>query len=154
MDLIKKYKIIISIVLPVLILVLIRTFGSGHFKSDAKKWAEPSVERSNLITSEKIGSLPGEKLIINLDDKINRINNMTQVAISIPADSIISKNYLSIIRNHSGSVLLFSYDPAVSARIWMVLSQMGYKNIYILISIDNEVLNYKFRPDTSIKPEL
>ena len=41
MYLLKKYKAVIIVVLPILILVLLRYFGPNHFKSDAKRWAEP-----------------------------------------------------------------------------------------------------------------
>jgi rhodanese-related sulfurtransferase len=155
MDLIKKYKVVIAIVLIILILVLIRSLGANHFKSDAKRWAESSVIQSNIITGDRIGTLSGEKLIINLSEEGSGINEMTRNALHIPADSLFSKNNLNAIRKHDGPVLLFSSETAVSARIWMLLSQMGYKNVFILTNvIDNEVFKHKFRPDTSVRPEL
>ena len=155
MELINKYKVVIAVVLPILILVLIRSLGANHFKSDVKRWAEPSVMRSNIITGEQIGTLSGEKLIINLGEEGCGINEMTRDALHIPADSLFSKNNLNTIRKHDGPILLFSSEKAVSARIWMVLSQMGYKNIFILTNdVDNEVFKYKFRPDTLVRPEL
>lgn len=155
MSLINKYKVVIAVVLPILILVLIRSFCANHFKSDAKRWAEPSVKQSNIITGEQINALSGEKLIINLGEAGSGLNEITSDALFIAANSILSKNNLSIIRKHDGPVLLVSSETAVSARIWMVLSQMGYKNIYILTNdADSEVLKYKFRPDTLVRPEL
>lgn len=155
MSLIDKYKVVIAVVLPILILVLLRSFGTNHFKIDAKKWAEPSVKQSNIITGEQINTLSGKKLIINLGEAGSGLNEITSDDLFIAADSILSKNNLSIIRKHDGPVLLASSETAVSARIWMVLSQMGYKNIYILTNdADSEVLKYKFRPDTLVRPEL
>lgn len=155
MGILNKYKVIIAVVLPILILVLIRSFGGNNFKSDAKRWAEPSVMRSNIITGEQIRALSGEKLVINLGEEGNEINGMTRDALNIPADSLFSKNNLNTIRKHDGPILIFSSETAVSVRIWMVLSQMGYKNIYILTNnADNEVFKSKFRPDTIVRPEL
>jgi hypothetical protein len=155
MKVINKYKVIIAVVLPILILVLIRSFGANHFKSDAKRWAEPSVLRSNIITGDQFGTLTGDKLIINLGKAVSGIYNMNIDELNIPADSILSKNHLKTIRKHDGPVLLFSSETAVSSRIWMVLSQMGYQNIFILANdSDNEVLKYKFQPDTLVRPEL
>jgi rhodanese-related sulfurtransferase len=155
MYLLKKYKAVIIVVLPILILVLLRSLGPNHFKSDAKRWAEPSVMRSNIITRDQTGTLSGEKLIIRLGEGDSGIENLSINSVKIPADSVLSKNNLNRIRNHNGPVLLFSTRTAVSARVWMVLSQMGYKNIFILTdNADNEVLKYKFRPDTLVKPEL
>lgn len=155
MDLINKNRIVIAVVLPILILVLIRSLNANHFKSDAKRWAEPSVERSNIVIEDQTGSLTGESLIINLGEGNYEINKPSVKSLNITADSILSKNNLVTLRNHNGPVLLYSAEPDVSARLWMVLSQMGYKNIYILTHyVDNEVLKYKFRPDTMVRPEL
>lgn len=155
MEIIKKYKEVITVVLIVLILVLIRSLGVNHFKNDAKRWAEPTIKQSNTITIEHYGTLPGKKLVINLDKDVSGISQITMDGQNIPADSILSKKYFKIIRKHDGPILLFSSETSVSARIWMVLSQMGFDNIYILNNnTDNEVFKYKFRPDTLPRPEL
>jgi len=117
MDLIKKYKVVITIVLIILILVCMRSLDVNHFKNDAKRWAEPSVTRSNTINIEKSGRLSGKKLFINLDKDDSGIREITNDAQNIPADSVLSKKYFKIIREHDGTVLLFSSETAVSARI-------------------------------------
>ena len=149
MDLIRKFRLVIAIVLPILILVLIRSFGVSHFKNDAKKWAEPSIDKSNIINIKKTGSLNGKVLMIYLDKDANHIIEISGDSRKIPPDSILNKNNFSLIGKHNGPVLLYSADPGLSARIWMLLSQMGRRNIYILTdSTDNEILKYKFRPDS------
>jgi hypothetical protein len=149
MELIKKYRLVIAVILPILMLVLFRSSGLNHFKNDAKKQAEPSVKQSNIMTIEQVGSLSGKNLIINLDKEVSQISKLTGDVHNIPADSVLTKNYVTMIMKHDGSVLLFSLDPGLSARIWMILSQLGCRNIYILTnSSDNEVFKYKFRPDT------
>lgn len=155
MDFLKKNKVLIAIVLTVLILVLIRSLGTNHFKNDAIKWAEPSLSRSNIISKDQIGLLAGEKLIINLDETTGETEALSKDAINIPAITILNKNHLKTIHKHNGPVLLFSNEPEVSIRIWMLLSQLGYKNLYILSTeTDNEVLKYKFHPDSIIRSEL
>jgi hypothetical protein len=149
MELIKKYRLVIIVVLPIFILVLIRSSGLNHFKNDAKKWAEPSVKQSNIITIEQVVSPSGKNLIINIDKEVSQISKLTADVQNIQADSVLSKKHVSMIMSHDGPVLLFSSDPGLSAKIWMILSQLGCRNIYIFTnSADNEVLKYKFRPDT------
>ena len=149
MEFLKKIKVVIVIVLIILVLVLIRSTGIYHFKNDAKKWAEPSLKQSNRITLDRAGSLTGKNLIINLDKDVSRIRELTSDAQNIPADSVLSKKHVTTIMKHDGPVLLFSSESGLSARIWMILSQMGCMNIYILTNnADNEVFKYKFRPDT------
>jgi hypothetical protein len=149
MELLKNYKVVISVVLIVLVLVVIRSAGINHFKSDAKKWAEPSFNKSNAITPDQVKLLKGDDLVINLDKDLTFTGTIQGDLQNISADSILSKKHLNTILKHEGPVLLLSSDPGLSARIWMVLSQMGCKNIYILTSsTDNEVLKYKFHPES------
>ncbi len=154
MELMKKYGALIIIVLTIIILVIIRQFGGNNFKVNAKKWAGPSMSGSNIIAADQYQALPGEKLVINLDKKeISNIENINNV-INIPADSILNKKNIHLIRRYTGPVLLYSSEPEVLSRVWMVLSQMGIRQLYILTTEkDNEVLKYKFRPDTISRPE-
>jgi hypothetical protein len=149
MEFIKKYKIVIAVVLPILILVLIRSFSTDHFKNDIKKWAEPSVVQTNTISLEKARSLNGKSLFINLGKEMPPLAGFADKVKNIPADSVLNRDNISSILNNDGPVMLYSSDPALSARIWMLISQMGRKNIYIITADSgNEVLKYKFRPDT------
>jgi hypothetical protein len=157
MEIIKQYRIVIIIVATVLILVIIRSLGMYHFKSDAAKLAESSVMRANILTNSQVAALTGNKLLIYLgEEAVSDANKYTDgEVISIMPDAILSKENLKMIHRFKGNILLTSPDDALSARIWMVLSQMGIKDIYILSSEnDNESFKNKFRPDTLTGPEL
>jgi hypothetical protein len=154
MRLIKKYWIPVAVLLPILILVVHKTFSPENFKYDARKWAESSLDKSNLVSRSDIYKLPGNKLIINLDGTHNEFDDLPKAEITIPPDSILEKKYFDKIKGNKGPVILSSSDKGLSARIWMLISQTGRKNIYILTpDIDNEVFKYKFRPDTITKTE-
>ena len=149
MELFKNNKTVIAVVLIVLVMVVIRSTGVNHFKNDAKRLAVPSLELSNIITREQASRLTGKNLIINMDKDFKPVSEITGDVQNITADSILSKKYVNTILKHDGPVLLSSSEPGLSARIWMILSQMGCTNIYILTkNTDNEVFKYKFRPDT------
>ncbi|MDQ1296790.1 MAG: hypothetical protein QG611_769 [Bacteroidota bacterium] len=154
MSFINKYRIIIAVILPVIILVLIRTFNPNHFQSDAGKWAEPSVLKLNTVSVEQAGNLTGDILIINLGKETSTYSGIMTKSIDLTPETILSRKNFKVIRNHEGPVILYSSQISISARIWMLLSQMGCKNIYILSrDTDNEALKYEFRPDTSVRPE-
>ena len=155
MNFLKKYKIILLVVIPVIIFVLIRAFSTNHFMNDARKLAEPSFSGSNIITSDKLSQLEGEKLLVILGKDTKSIEAKTDRTIRISPDSILVKENIKILRNHEGPVLLESSDNAVSVRIWMLLSQMGIRELFIVSEeSEQEVLKYKFRPDTAARPEL
>jgi len=132
MEFLKQYRFVISIVLIVTSLILLRTFNQGNFRYDAVRWAEPSLSGSNILTEDEVKSLDGEKLIIDLGnnaDVSKRFNESTRI---IDPVSILEKENIRIMRGNKGPVILASGDISVSARIWMVLSEMGLKNLFIL----------------------
>ena len=132
MEFLKQYRFVISIVLIVTSLIMVRTFNQGNFRYDAVRWAEPSLSGSNILTEDEVKSLDGEKLIIDLGnnaDVSKRFNESTRI---IDPVSILEKENIRIMRGNKGPVILASGDISVSARIWMVLSEMGLKNLFIL----------------------
>jgi len=51
-------------------------------------------------------------------------------------------------------VILFSEDYSLSSKVWMILSQSGFRNIYIYTTDPgNEVLKKEFRSDSLTRPE-
>ena len=151
MELLKKFKVVIVVVLIVLILVVIRSTSVFHFRNDAKKWAETSFRQANTINPEQTKLLKDKTLVINLDKNTKLSFEIAADIKNIPADSILSRKNIKSIINHDGQVLLYSSEKGLSARVWMILSQLGCKNLFILTSeSDNEVFKYKFRPDTML----
>jgi len=156
MQLLKKNIIPLAFVLIILLTVIFRSFWSVHFKSDAKKLARPSFIHSVIITQKLVGQIKGNKLFILLDEGINTGNNdrLRGEILWIPADSLLEKKNRKKILDYKGVILLVSADPSVSARIWMILSQMGRKDMFIVSNDEApEVLKYEFRPDTVTSPE-
>ena len=147
MDFLKKNKVILFSIIPVAILVLIRAFSTDHFKNDAGKLAEQSFTGSNIVTPDKLLHLEGEILLVNLGKTTKRISDQGIRTVIIPTDSILLKENLRILRDHEGPLLLSSQEDAISVRIWMLLSQMGFRELYILAEeADPEVFKYEFQP--------
>jgi len=145
------------IVCLVLVLVVIRSAGINHFKTDTKLLAAPSSDRSYLISNSDLASMSGEILLVNLgEDNAFTTDNISVIeTIKISADEILKKASFKKLSGHSGPIVIFNSDASVSARMWMFLSQMGIKNLFILTDEkDNESFKNKFRPDTLTRPEL
>jgi hypothetical protein len=150
----KKYLPVLLIVIPVIIAVILRSTGTGHFRYDAAKWAGPSVKAANLITPGMISRLKGDIMVINLAFNRNeRPVYPSQIAIS--PDSVMTRAFMKKTGKNKGPVVLWSDDPAISARIWMLMSQSGIRDLYILVPDTlNETIKEKFRTDSLIRPEL
>jgi hypothetical protein len=150
----KKFTLVLAIILPLLVIVVIKTLNTDRFRKDASKWAAPSMSESVVLTGEQLQTLSGRTMVVNLNDVEISVPGAAET-LDIPAKSLLNKEVLKKLRAHKGNILLASDDPALSARMWMLLSQMGYKHLYILADgADNEVLKYTFRPDSSSGPEL
>jgi len=150
----KKYIPVFIIVIPLIIAVILRGTGKGHFRYDAERWAEPSFSGANIITPEGLSGLNGDIMVLNLaSDPVNPPVSRSQIAIT--PDSILTKKNMKMIGRNKGAVVLWSDNPAIAARIWMVLSQTGIKDLYILRTDTlDEAIKEKFRADTLISPEL
>jgi rhodanese-related sulfurtransferase len=150
----RKYYIVLFLVLPILILVLIKTLCTGNFRNDAARWVQPSVKQSNMVTHAMLSTFTGNTLMVNLSERGDLLIKQDH-AINIPAKFILDKNYQKKLRAFKGAILLVSENPAISARVWMLLSQMGFTNVYILSNEEGtDVFKYKFRSDTLTGPEL
>lgn len=147
----RQIGIVILIVLPIAILVLIRGTAAECFKQDARKLAEPSFNHSNAMSREQLATFKSGYRIIDISDQGNQMEKLPgDSVIHLPAEIILEKTGQEVLRSNKLPVLLYSSDPAISARVWMLLSQMGYRNLYILTDEpDNEVIKYKFRPDST-----
>ena len=146
----RPYRPVIFIVLPIVILVLVRSFAPGNFKPDANKLAEASYTGANLLNREQVAALSRKPLFVKLGNEDSGHINPSPDTLFIAAGRLLDKENLKALHAHQGPVLLVSDDPSISAKAWMILSQMGFRDLFVLAEKDsNEVLKYKFRPDTA-----
>ena len=133
MEKIKKYLLPVTVTILLLLLILVRNTGTGRFRYDADKLARKAYDRSNIVTPGNYGNFSKEAMFVLLDENMAGTDLLPQGARSlrIPADSIMDSRYASVIRKNGNPVILFSNDEAVSSRVWMVLAQTGFSNIYI-----------------------
>lgn len=138
MKFLKQYRIIIAVFLLVLLVVLIRTISPGNFKYDAVKWAEPTATGSNMINEAQLDSMTGKKLMVDLGTVPVSASRFGNITVRMDPGSILDKPNLRLIRNNRGPVVLYSEDISEVAGIWMILSELGVKDLYILSESANE----------------
>lgn len=138
MKFLKQYRIILAVFLLVLSLVLIRTISSGNFKYDAAKWAEPSATGSNIINEAQLDVMTGKKLLVDLGAEPVSGSRFGNITVKMDPGSILDKHNMKLIGKNGGPVILYSEDISEVARIWMILSEMGVRDLYILTESANE----------------
>lgn len=132
MKFLQQNWLILTIVALVVAMVLIRSFSRNSFRYDAARWAESSANGSNLIDGNQLAGMTGQVLLINLGSTAEVGGQFKDRTVVVHPESILERENLKLIRKNKGPVILFSVDASVSARVWMVLSEMGIKNLYIL----------------------
>lgn len=127
-----EYKYVLAAVAVLAVLVLIRTLNPGIFRYDAVKWAEPSVTGGNIVSPDNLQAIGNDILfvILDADCQVPDMAGAVRLATS-PGDLLRGEN-LRKIRKNKGPVVLCSEDISVSSRVWMVLSETGIRELYIL----------------------
>lgn len=127
-----KYKYVLAAVVVLAVLVLIRALNPGIFRYDAVKWAEPSVTGENIVTPGKL-SATGDNILFVILDPDCQVPDMTgAVKLTAAPGDLFSGENIRKIRKNKGPVVLCSEDMSVSSRVWMVLSETGIRQLYIL----------------------
>jgi hypothetical protein len=127
-----EYKYVLAAVAVLAVLVLIRTLNPCIFRYDAVKWAEPSVTGGNIVSPDNLQAIGNDILfvILDADCQVPDMAGAVRLATS-PGDLLRGEN-LRKIRKNKGPVVLCSEDISVSSRVWMVLSETGIRELYIL----------------------
>jgi hypothetical protein len=131
MKFLKQYRFALIIFLVIISLVLLRSFSRAGFRYDAARWVEASVDGSNLIPLDQLSALKGEIMLLNLGSEAGLPDELIEKAVTVSPESVTLKENLKQIRNHKGPVILYSANGSVSARVWMILSEMGMRNVFI-----------------------
>lgn len=150
---VKKLGLVGFITLVLLSLVIVRSLNHNHFVNNLTSAAEPSLNTKNVLTIDQLNWISVNPLFVVLDGNKNTNAKFQGEVIYTASNSILKKDCLRKMQNHKGTVVLVSKDPAVASEIWMILSQMGIKNLYQLSDAGGEQLKYEFRPDSAVRPE-
>lgn len=133
MKYLKQYRFSLILFLVIVALVLLRSFSPAGFRYDAARWAEASTDGSNMLTIDQVSALEGEVMLLNLGSEAELPGVLEARRVSLDPEAVTDKENLKTIRKHRGPVILYSANGSVSSRVWMILSEMGIKNVFILI---------------------
>ncbi len=128
----KRYGFVLIIAVLLLAMVLVRAFSPHIFRYDAVRWARPTIDRSCFVTAGELVQQPGKILFLVSDPSFDLPDISGAGILTTDAGSLLTKGNLCRIKQNQGPVVICAADASVAARIWMVLSQMGVRNLYIL----------------------
>ena len=154
MSLLKKLTGILLILMGLLVLVVSRNSDPNVFREPVRKALEATQGKGNLITPDQLKLLSGSFLVIDLRSVAGRDSIQFQHRMQIPFEKILDRANRNVLNQTKGNLILYSDDIATASKAWVILNQLGYKNLLILTDITNaEELKYKFQPDTTARLE-
>lgn len=148
-----KYLLPIVIILTIGLATVILVSGNSSFKQNAGKLASKQDIDSVFLDTELVDNSSDEYFLLSLDNSILIDNLKFSGTLSAGIESLSDKAVLKELKSVKGKILI-SGNPSVTSRAWIILSQLGFSNIFILTSDSKpEVLKYEFRSDTLVRPE-
>jgi len=150
----KNLKFVILIIVVLLILVIVRNSDQNLFKKDIKTAIEAAQNNSNTISLAQLQLLKGPWMVVNIGNSDLPDSVQVEHSMKIPFENLLDQTNRKILEEVNGDLILYSADMATASKAWVILNQMGFKNVFILNAGENqEELKYKFQPDTNARLE-
>lgn len=147
----KELKIVLVILLVVLVLVIIRTTGKNRFKQDAKNTIETVISNNISVSLNDFKAAENEFLVVDLTES-GSIQFKNSIKVSF--EKLLEESNIQKIKKTQGKILLVSADNSQTSKAWVILNQMGFKNVFVLSNDENpEALKYELQPEISVNLE-
>jgi PleD family two-component response regulator len=151
MEKLKGLKIVLLILLVVLVLVIVKTTGKNRFKQDAQNVIEAVKSNTYQVTMNDLKGTEDQYFIVDLSESGSvQFEN----SVKIQFEKLLDETTLQKLKETENKILLVADDNSVAVKAWIILNQLGFKNVFVLSGEENlEVLRYEFQPDTAAKLE-
>lgn len=155
MNKLKNLKFILLALALLLILVIVRNSDRNIFRSDVKTAVDVIQNKSNQLSPEQLHQLKSPWLVVNIGDSDLPDSLHIENSIRIPFPNLLDDTNRKILNEVKGNLVLYSADVATASKAWIILNQLGFKNVKILGTEEiPEIFKYKFQPDTTARLEL
>ena len=154
MNQLKNLKFVILIIGVLLTLVIVRISDRNLFKQDVKTAIKALQNNQNMISTDQLRQQKNPWIVLNIGDSDMPDSIQVEHSMKIPFESLLDQTNRKILEEVDGDLVLYSADVATASKAWVILNQLGFKNVFILNTGENqEELKYKFQPDTAAKLE-
>ena len=151
MEKLKNLKIVLLVLVVVLVLVIVKSIGKTHFKQNAQNAVETVVSNNFSVSVNEFKNTETQYLIVDLNESGSvQFDNSLQ----IPFEKLLDESNLQKLKDAGSKILLVSDEHSKAEKAWVILNQLGIKNVFVLSDEENtEVLKYEFKPDTTARLE-
>jgi hypothetical protein len=147
----KGLKIVLVVLAVVFVLVVVKLSYKNGFKQDAANAVDAVVNNNFMIPVNELENTENQFFVVDLNESGS---SQFKNSLKIPFEELLDESTLQKLKNTENKILLVSADISMSAKVWVILNQLDFKNVFILSNEENpEVLKYKFQPDTKARLE-
>lgn len=107
------------------LLIIVRYADTNKLQLTAEEMHSKVSEIDYLLKND----LP-DALTIDIRSPQEYLTNSVEGSINIPMSSILDNKYETIFGSEKSKVIL-AHDPIKAHETWMLMTQLGYKNLYI-----------------------
>jgi hypothetical protein len=156
MKLLKELKYVLLISAIILVMMVIKISKNNSWHGNTWEAAEIMALRTNFISMEEMSKLEGQITLIRTGSSVADSRLSSFPAVNAAWEEMVKKEFLRKITQPDHTYVIVSGKKTDGIRAWVLLDQMGVKNLLILDEegIDNELFKYQFQPDTTVRLEL
>ena len=152
MKLFNTYKIEISIILILLVLVSVKLFSGKWYKENAQTAINMSLDNKNILTQ-----IPDDTsyLLIDISQHGENSQQAENGFIPMPFNKSVEEETIRQFKRNGSKIVVYSTNYPESCMAWVLLNQLGVNECYVLNTQaqKQEVFNYQFQPDTTARLE-
>jgi len=143
---IKELAFVIAVLLVVAALVFARVTNKNRFSAGTENITE--TLKITPVFVQPDGLQLNDYLVVELGE--NPGGEKIQSSIKVAFERLTDKNFRKQLET-AGKKILLTGDEMQTAKAWVILNQLGIKNVFVLTNDENpEVLKYKFQPDIKV----
>ncbi len=142
---IKEFALVILLLLIVSTLVFVRSTNKNRFSGTVDDIAETLKYEQVFVQTKDLQI--NDYLVIELGE--NAGVEIIPAAIKESLEGLTGEDFRKKLEI-SGKKILLTGNELQAAKAWVILNQLGYKNVFVLTYYENpEVLKYEFQPGTN-----
>jgi hypothetical protein len=141
----KKFSLIIGLLLVVAALVFLRASNKNRFSGTTENIVETLKNKSVFVEAENLKV--SDYLVVELGENSN--DGKFPAAVKVTFEGLAGRNFRKQLETSDKKVLLTG-NESQAAKAWVILNQLGIENLFILTETKNpETLRHTFVPDTT-----
>ena len=148
-ELITRYGILL-ITLLIVVLILLSLLAGNSFNRGAEKNAAPAMAAQNYLLPGDMASSAGGTLLVAEGSVYTEEFSSFDIINFEPA-RLDDHAFMRSLKKAAKPLVIMDRDPSLEARVWMMLSQLGIRELYVFIEDSTEtLLKHECRPDTLV----